>query len=79
MVTDQQVRRLFMLSHQEPTLARAAAKGCMDEKTARKYRRLGKLPSKVKVEHTWRTREDPFADVWEEVRRKLMMSDIHIT
>ena len=41
MVTDQQVRRLFMLIHQEPTLAMAAAKAGMDEKTARKYRRLG--------------------------------------
>ncbi len=71
MVTDQQVRRLFMLLHQEPTLARAAAKAGMDEKTARKYRRLGKLPSEVKQPHTWRTRQDPFADVWDEVRRKL--------
>ena len=52
MVTDQQVRRLFMLIHQEPTLARAAAKAGMDEKTARKYRRLGKLPSEVKQPHT---------------------------
>ncbi len=74
MVTDQQVRRLFMLIHQEPTLATAAAKAGMDEKTARKYRRLGKLPSEVKVEHTWRTREDPFAEVWHEVRRKLKIN-----
>ena len=59
MVTDQQVRRLFMLIHQEPTLARAAAKAGMDEKTARKYRRLGKLPSEVKTPHTWSTRKDP--------------------
>ncbi|MFQ6067301.1 MAG: IS21 family transposase [bacterium] len=49
----------------------AAAKADMDEKTARKYRGLGKLPSEIKVEHTWRTREDPFAEVWEEVREKL--------
>ena len=74
MVTDQQVRRLFMLIHQEPTLARAAAKAGMDEKTARKYRRLGKLPSEVKQPHTWRTRKDPFADVWHEVRRKLKIN-----
>ena len=63
-----------MLIHQEPTLATAAAKAGMDEKTARKYRRLGKLPSEVKVEHTWRTREDPFAEVWHEVRRKLKIN-----
>ena len=45
MVTDQQVRRLFNLMHKERTLATAAAKAGMDENTARKYRRLGKLPS----------------------------------
>jgi hypothetical protein len=59
------------LIESEKTLATAAAKAGMDEKTARKYRRLKRLPSEVKVEHTWRTREDPFAEVWEEVREKL--------
>jgi hypothetical protein len=43
----------------------------MDEKTARKYIRTGKLASEIEKEHTWRTREDPFAEVWEEVRKKL--------
>ncbi|KKN06834.1 hypothetical protein LCGC14_1073240 [marine sediment metagenome] len=67
MVTDQQVRRLMKLSQTEKTLSLAAAKGGMDEKTARKYLRLGKLPSELKVEHNWRTRPDPFSEVWEEV------------
>ena len=53
------------------SLAASAAKADMDEKTARKYRELGKLPSEIKVAHTWRTREDPFAEVWEEVKEKL--------
>jgi hypothetical protein len=53
------------------SLIAAAAKADMDEKTARKYRELEKLPSDIKVEHTWRTREDPFSDVWEEVKEKL--------
>ena len=39
----------------------------MDEKTARKYRRSGQLPSEVQAPHTWRTRPDPFAEVWGEV------------
>ncbi len=52
-------------------LAASAAKADMDEKTARKYRELGKLPSEIKVDHTWRTREDPFAEIWEEVKEKL--------
>jgi len=68
MVTDQQVRRLFKLMSSEHTLATAAAKAGMDEKTARKYRRRGKLPSEVKKPHDWRTRSDAFNDVWEELR-----------
>jgi len=74
MVTDRQVRRLMKLIKTEKTLAAAAAKSGMDEKTARKYRRLGKLPSAVKVAHTWRTRSDPFAEVWEEIRTQLALN-----
>lgn len=51
----------------EPTLSLAAAKAGMDEKTARRYRRVGKLPSEVQTSHTWRTRPDPFAEAWEEL------------
>ncbi len=51
----------------EKTLASAAAKADMDEKTARKYKRLRMLPSEVKKPHTWRTRKDPFDSVWEHV------------
>ena len=71
MITDNQVRRLRRLMQTEKTLSSAAAKAGMDEKTARKYIRLNKLPSELKVEHTWRTREDPFEGVWEEVRSHL--------
>lgn len=68
MVTDSQVRRLRELTGRQRTMAVAAAKAGMDEKTARKYRRLGRLPSEMRVEHTWRTRLDPLAGVWEELR-----------
>jgi len=57
-----------MLIKKERTIAIAAAKSGMGEKTARKYLRLGKLPSQCVAEHTWRTREDPFVDIWEEVK-----------
>jgi hypothetical protein len=52
------------------TLEVAAAKSGMNEKTARKYRDLGKLPSELKAERirTWRTRENPFEEVWEMVK-----------
>lgn len=46
-------------------------KAGMDEKTARKYRRLGKLPSELKTQHTWRTRKDPFEDTWHEIKMML--------
>jgi len=70
-VTDRQVRILMELLRKGKNIITAASKADMDEKTARKYRRLGKLPSEIKVEHTWRTREDPFSEVWEEVKEKL--------
>jgi len=71
MVTDQQVRRLFKLVQTEKNFGIAAVKAGMDEKTARKYRRLGKLPSELKQQHTWRTRKDPFEDVWHEIKSML--------
>ena len=71
MVTDKQVRRLMTLIRKPRALATAAAGAGMDEKTARKYRKLGMLPSECKMEHTWRTRPDPFGDVWGEVSSQL--------
>jgi len=71
MVTDQQVRRLFKLVQTEKNFGIAAAKAGMDEKTARKYRRVGKLPSELKQQHTWRTRKDPFKDAWNEIKSML--------
>ena len=45
------------------TLAAAAAAAGMSERTARRWQH-GALPSTAKAPRTWRTREDPFADVW---------------
>ena len=70
MVTDQQVRRFLKLAP-NTTLAIAAAKSGMDPKTARKYQKLERLPSEVKSDHTWRTRKDPFVDVWFRVERMI--------
>ena len=71
MVTDQQVRRLFKLNQVEKYFGIAAMKAGMDEKTARKYRRTGKLPNELKQQHAWRTREDPFEDVWNDIKSML--------
>ena len=45
-------------------LSRAAMKADMDRKTARKYAKLGKVPSELKHPRMWRTREDPFVEDW---------------
>lgn len=71
MVSDRQVRRLRRLMSRECTVGGAAARADMDEKTARKYLSSGELPSQMRGPHTWRTREDPLAEVWEEARKYL--------
>ncbi len=68
MVTDKQVRKLMKLIEAEKTQYLAASKAGMDEKTARKYLRNKTLPSQQKKDHTWRTRKDPFEEVWSEIR-----------
>jgi hypothetical protein len=73
MVDNQQVRRLLKLMNTEMTCAIAAAKAGMDEKTARKYVKACKLPSELKKEHTWRTRPNPFEEIWDELRETLTL------
>jgi hypothetical protein len=71
LVTDRQVKRLWQPLSSGNSLAQSADKSGMDEKTARKYRRLGRPPSAVARQRTWRTRTDPFAEVWPEVAERL--------
>ena len=71
MTTDQQVRLLMSLIKRGVPLATAAAKAGMSERTGRKYKRLGALPSDARVPHSWRTRADPFETVWSEVEELL--------
>lgn len=68
MVTDQQVRQLMKLNQKKQNLSVSAAQSGMSENTARKYLRSGKLPSQCKVERSWRTRQDVFEDVWDEMK-----------
>ena len=65
MVTDEQVRRLMQEMEKGTGKAQAADKAGMDEKTGRKYARENRLPSQMKADHDWRTRKDPFEEVWE--------------
>jgi hypothetical protein len=74
MVTDRQVRRLMSLLQAEQSLLVSADKVGMDRETARKYRSAGKLPSELRPEHDWRTRDDPFAEVWPWVAEQLSVN-----
>ncbi len=67
MISDKQYWRLMKLLNTGKILGRAAALADMDEKTARKYRHLGKPPSQVRQSRGYRTRVDIFADVWAEL------------
>jgi hypothetical protein len=55
------------MSQEKLPLTTMAAKAGMDVKTARKYLQTRRLPSQMKVPRDWRTRKDPFEDVWSEV------------
>jgi hypothetical protein len=74
MVTDRQVRRLMSLLQKEQSLQVCADKVGMDRETARKYRDSGRLPSELRPEHDWRTREDPFVEVWPWVAEQLELN-----
>ena len=71
MITDRQVRKLRKDLGTGMTLAIAAVRAGMSEKTARKYRNMPQLPSEARTDHTWRTRTDPFESVWPEVQQRL--------
>ena len=74
MVTDLQIRRLRRLDQLGLSKSQAAAKAGIDDKTARKYRRLGRLPSEVRMAHSCRTRANPFAEVWPRVEEQLTLN-----
>jgi len=75
MLTDHQVRKLRRLDRLALPKELAALRAGMDPKTARKYRRLGRLPSEVKrMDRNWRTRADPFADVWPQLEEQLRLN-----
>lgn len=71
MITDGQVLELRRLLNKGISLAASARMTGMDEKTARDYRDDRRLPSERKKPRDYRTRVDPFKDVWDEVQARL--------
>jgi len=71
MVTDGQVSELRRWLAKGKSLAAAARMVSMDKKTARSYRDDERLPSQRKMPRNYRTRVDPFVDVWADVEQLL--------
>ena len=75
MVTDQQVVVLRQKLMEGKTQQAAAASAAMSERSARKWQ-SGALPSESKkARRRWRSRPDPFADVWESDVVPLLRTD----
>jgi hypothetical protein len=73
MVTpDRKVRKLMEEYQKTGSVSKAALRADMDRKTARKYLRSCKLPSQMRVPHTWRARPDPFEKHWAEAEAMLV-------
>jgi hypothetical protein len=68
---DRKVRKLMEEYQKTGKLLKASLRADLDPKTARKYLRAGKLPSQLRVEHSWRTRPDPFTQDWPQARAML--------
>ncbi len=63
MVTDEQVRLLRQKRMEGKSQEAAAAAAGMSVRTAQGWER-GPLPSQTRKKRSWRTRKDPFEDVW---------------
>ena len=71
MKKDTEVRLLQRERQKGSSQAAAAARAGMSERTARKYERLGRLPSQVRERRDYCTRPDPFIEDWPWVQEQL--------
>ena len=75
MITDQQVVLLRQKLMEGKTQQAAAAASATSERSVRRWQR-GALPSEKTTDgRSWRTRSDPFVDVWESEIEPLLRSD----
>jgi hypothetical protein len=74
MLTDAQVRLMRQRRMDGKTQKAAAAAAGMSERSARTWEK-GPVPSERKVPRTWRTRPDPFEQVWETDVVPLLVQD----
>src|SRR2546423_3067477 len=74
MVTDAQVRVLRQKRMEGKTMETAAAAAGMGLRSAQKWQ-AGAIPSATKRPRAWRTRPDPFVDVWSAEAVPLLQAD----
>jgi hypothetical protein len=74
MISDAQARRLRQERMKGKNQEAAAAAAGMSVRTARKWE-TGPLPSQTKKKRGWRTRVDPFAEVWGREIEPLLAAD----
>lgn len=67
MITGPQYRKLMKEYEQTGNISASARKAGMDRKTASRYIHAGEGPRMRTRPRHWRTREDPFSEVWPEV------------
>src|SRR5262245_41544029 len=74
MVTDAQVRVMRQKRMEGKTMETAAAAAGMGVRSAQKWK-TGPLPSETKRPRSWRTRPDPFGQVWDGELVPLLRAD----
>jgi len=65
-ITDQQYRYYMSLRNSGHNQVQSSAKANFSERTGRRIERKGLLPSQ-RLKKAWKTRTDPFEEVWESV------------
>ena len=72
MIKDARASDIYGLLHRGASVASVARRLRMSEKTVRKYRDSGRLPSQLdRPQRTYRTRHDPLAEFWPEIEALL--------
>ncbi len=72
MIIDEQIRRFWReMKKNNNSVINSALKSNISENTARKYMNSGKLPSQVRPDHNWITRNNPFEIIWNETKEFL--------
>lgn len=71
MITNKQYQRIMSEYKKTGKVVDCAMKADVDVQTAQKYIAAQKPPGELQAQHTWRTRPDPLARIWDEVEAML--------